>query len=1043
LKSTIPLVGLFATFLAASALQAQNVQVDKTLLNFSTQVGGQPATQTLNVTSSGASIPFVAAANAQWLKLNGGTFANGNTPSAVTVTADASGLAQGTYNGQITVSGGSGPSASVLVTFTIGSIGVNPASLQFSSVVGSVPSSQSIALSGQTATFTASATTQSGGNWLQVSPPSGVSPSNIVVTFDPAITQGLAAGTYQGSVTITPTSGASLNPITIPVTLSITTSPAVTVNPSGITLNYQTGGTNNAQSSQVLTINNSGGAAVSYSIIPSVENNPAGRIWLLATPSSGSIPANSSVQVTLAYDTTANLPPGTYGGANTKVTLSTPGATPTSRDIPVNLLVSTAPLLNVPNAALAFTYQQNGSVPPAQSVTPTSTAVAANSTSGQMSLSITATTQGNSGNWLVVPSTGVTGTPITVSVNPAGLAPGTYTGSVSVTGAGAANGAQTFPVTLLVSNDPLISANSCTASNLASCGVVFPFQIGQSAPVSRNITVTSTASAALNYSAAFSSSTCGGQWLVFGGTTGGTTSGTFTISPNPANLAAATVPITCTGVVTITATNPATGATVLNSPLSIPVTLAIDTNPMLVVAPASPLSFQAQVNGTPTASQLLTVSSTNPVAPLNYSISFTPTSGGNWLLVGPGNGSTSSGINQVTVSANPGLLSPGTYTGTISITATNPSGAAVSNSPVTIPVSLQVTTPIATGPTVTLNPTSLTFATGVNAPSAPATQTVAVASSGTPIAFAATAATTSGGNWLTVTPANGTTPGTLTVSIDQTRFTTAGTYNGTISVAAPGAANTPQTLQVTVNVAAPATPSVTAVRNAASYSAGVIAPGENIVLGGTNIGPGTLAQLQLNSSGGVATTLSNTQVLFDGIPAPIIYASGNQTSVMVPYEIAGRASTNIQVQYQGVTSQSIPYTVAQSAPGIYTLNQQGTGPGAILNQDYSLNGSGKPAAKGSVVQIFMTGEGQTSPAGVTGSVAPNSANGLKSPVLPVNATVGGMTANVQYAGSAPGFITGVMQVNVLIPANAPSGAQPLVISVGGTPTQQGVTVAIQ
>jgi uncharacterized protein (TIGR03437 family) len=1043
LKSTTQIFGLFAFMLTAGALTAQNIQVDRTALSFSTQVAGQAVNQTLNVTSSGASIAFVAAANAQWLKVNGGTFANGNTPSAVTVTADPTGLAQGTYTGQITVSGGSGPSVVVQVTFALGSIGVNPASLQFSSVVGSVPSSQTVALSGQPATFTAAATTLSGGNWLQVSPTTGVSPSNLLVTFDPAISASLQAGTYNGSVTITPTSGASLTPIVIPVTLSVTTSPAVTVNPTNITLNYQIGGANNVQVSQPLTINNAGGTSVSFGVSPSVENNPSGRVWLTATPSSGSIPANGSAQITLAYDTTANLPAGTYGGNNTKVTLSTPGATPPTRDIPVTLLVSTAPLLNVPNAALAFTYQQGAQNPNTQSVTATSTAVAATSTSGQLSLSITSTTQ-TGGNWLFVPSTGVTGTPITVTVNPAGLAPGNYTGTVTVTGNGAANGPQSFPVTLLVSNDPLISVNGCTASNQAACGITFPFQIGQSAPNARNVTVTSTSNTTtLNYSAGFTPTNCG-QWLVLTGAAGGSTTGTFTLSINPLTIQSATQANNCTGVVTVTATNPATGASVANSPVSIPVTLVVDPNPLLVVTPSTPLSFQAQVNGTPTPSQVISIGGTNPTAPLNFSISFTPTNGGNWLLVGPTSGSTTSGLNQITISANPGLLSAGTYTGTINVTATNPSGATVTNSPVAIPVSLQVGTPVAAGPTVTLNPTSLTFSTAVNAPTAPQSQTIAVASGGTPIAYTTSTSVTGGGaNWLSVTPASGTTPGNLTVSIDQTKFTTANTYTGTVTVTAPGAANTPVTLQVTVNVAAPPTPTLTAVRNAASYSAGVIAPGENIVLGGTNIGPGTLAQLQLNQNGGVATTIGNTRVLFDGIPAPMVYASGNQTSVMVPYEIAGRASTNIQVEYQGVTSQAIPFTVAQSAPGIYTQNQQGTGPGAILNQDYSVNGPGRAAAKGSVVQVYMTGEGQTSPAGVTGYVAPNTASGQRTPVLPVTASIGGMTANVLYAGSAPGFISGLMQVNLLVPANAPSGAQPIVISIGGTQTQAGVTVSIQ
>ena len=60
--------------------------------------------------------------------------------------------------------------------------------------------------------------------------------------------------------------------------------------------------------------------------------------------------------------------------------------------------------------------------------------------------------------------------------------------------------------------------------------------------------------------------------------------------------------------------------------------------------------------------------------------------------------------------------------------------------------------------------------------------------------------------------------------------------------------------------------------------------------------------------------------------------------------------------------------MAATAPGLFAQNSSGSGPGAILNQDNSLNGPSHPAAKGSIVQVFLTGEGQTSPQGVTGAI---------------------------------------------------------------------------
>jgi uncharacterized protein (TIGR03437 family) len=98
----------------------------------------------------------------------------------------------------------------------------------------------------------------------------------------------------------------------------------------------------------------------------------------------------------------------------------------------------------------------------------------------------------------------------------------------------------------------------------------------------------------------------------------------------------------------------------------------------------------------------------------------------------------------------------------------------------------------------------------------------------------------------------------------------------------------------------------------------------------------------------------------------------------------------------------------------------------------------------------MTGEGQTSPAGVTGAIAPvNVPAPWKQPLLRATATVGGLQALVQYYGSAPGLISGVMQVNVQIPANAPSGAVPIVITLTDPATglsyntQGQVTVSVQ
>ncbi|HUB81531.1 MAG TPA: hypothetical protein VMB03_22180, partial [Bryobacteraceae bacterium] len=275
---------------------------------------------------------------------------------------------------------------------------------------------------------------------------------------------------------------------------------------------------------------------------------------------------------------------------------------------------------------------------------------------------------------------------------------------------------------------------------------------------------------------------------------------------------------------------------------------------------------------------------------------------------------------------------------------------------------------------------------------------------------------------------------------------TAGNYTGKISINSPASATTPAaTITVNLTVAAVPAPVISALENAASAVVGNgVAPGENIVIYGTGVGPATLTFGGV-TNGTLATIAGGTQVLFDGRPAPVYYASASQTSVFVPYEVGGQATTKMQVVYQGVPSQTITYNVVSTAPGIYTMNASGSGPAVAWNYDTNSNYTGinaqVPAVKGGVVSLYITGDGAISgPVLIDGLQVTT----LFNPVAQVTATVGGAAATVKYAGSAPGSFYGVTQVNVLIPAGAPSGASvPLVINVGGNNSQSNVTLSIQ
>jgi uncharacterized protein (TIGR03437 family) len=235
-------------------------------------------------------------------------------------------------------------------------------------------------------------------------------------------------------------------------------------------------------------------------------------------------------------------------------------------------------------------------------------------------------------------------------------------------------------------------------------------------------------------------------------------------------------------------------------------------------------------------------------------------------------------------------------------------------------------------------------------------------------------------------------------------------------------------------------PAIGAVANAASNLSGAIAPGEIVVLFGSSFGPAQLTSAHAGSDGLYDAQLAGTSVQFNGISAPMIYASSTQVAAIVPYEVTGN-NAQVAVTYQGQSSAPTTVAVAAAAPGLFTLGSTGQGQAAAVNQDGSINTSSAPAPVGSIISLYATGEGQTSPAGVDGKPATAP---LPTPVLPVTVTIGGVTINdLQYVGGAPGEVAGLLQINVQIPAGITAGsAVPVLIRVGSATSQAGVTIAV-
>jgi uncharacterized protein (TIGR03437 family) len=233
--------------------------------------------------------------------------------------------------------------------------------------------------------------------------------------------------------------------------------------------------------------------------------------------------------------------------------------------------------------------------------------------------------------------------------------------------------------------------------------------------------------------------------------------------------------------------------------------------------------------------------------------------------------------------------------------------------------------------------------------------------------------------------------------------------------------------------------------NAADHASGAVAPGEIVVLFPSNAGPAAMVGAAAGADGKLPTLLGETRVLFDGMAAPMAYSIKGQLGAVVPYEVANRKATEVVVEYQGVRSSAVTLPVADSAPGVFTLDLSGTGQAAILNDTGCCNSSRNPAIRGTEVSLYATGEGETNPRGISGNVSTYSRIAdYPVPRLPVQVTIGGEPANIIYAGDAPHAVAGLLQVNFRVPAHAPIGnAVPVVLTVGDSRSADGITMAVR
>ncbi len=235
-------------------------------------------------------------------------------------------------------------------------------------------------------------------------------------------------------------------------------------------------------------------------------------------------------------------------------------------------------------------------------------------------------------------------------------------------------------------------------------------------------------------------------------------------------------------------------------------------------------------------------------------------------------------------------------------------------------------------------------------------------------------------------------------------------------------------------------PAMDVLVNGGSYGGGAVAPGEIVSVFGTNYGQVFSDSPDLDDDGSIASNLGGVQLLFDGVPAPLLYTTDGQLGAIAPFSLAPGGTTQVQLSVSGTLSQKLPVAVAASHPGLFTADQSGFGQGSILNQDYAVNSSDTPAAPDSIVMLYGTGGGLTMPDSKDGAIV----NTIRMLQADTQVSIGGVKAEVLYAGSAPGLVDGVFQINVRIPKSVASGhSVPVALSIGGVSAQTGVTLAVQ
>jgi len=353
-------------------------------------------------------------------------------------------------------------------------------------------------------------------------------------------------------------------------------------------------------------------------------------------------------------------------------------------------------------------------------------------------------------------------------------------------------------------------------------------------------------------------------------------------------------------------------------------------------------------------------------------------------------------------------------------------------------------------PALTATPSTLEFS-AVGGGERPAPRAVELTSNGPVLEWIA--APSPGANWIELPQTRGTTPETLIVGVNPAGLPP-GVHRGSVDIAFAGSTNEPTRIDVTLTAVSPTAPLISdaGVVNAASFTPNASPGGE--LTGGmffAVFGERLADRIEQNSQVPYPSRLASTQVTMGGILCPLVFVSNLQIVGVVPQTLTqdltpqavsqGLAFTDVIVTNSGEISPPVQVRLAPVNPVLFSQDQTGGGPGAILNViaqgPAQLNAFDNPAQPAQAVSIFGTGLGPTQTPVLDGFPA----TGINTIRGAVRVIIGGVDAQVLFAGLSPEF-PHLYQLNAVVPGRSQQGCDVPVQIVVDDVTSNEVTMAI-